>query len=197
MSPSSPFPCIPRRRASPHRRNSELRNRSMLILQGAPALSPFRITKLLGSLRAREPAVTGLTSRFVHFVDTERDLERSELSVLERLLTYGPRPDPAAVAGDAGELAIVVPRAGTLSSWSSKATDIAAVCGLTAVRRVERGIAYRVQCSRAMTREQLAALASVLFDRMTEMVLFDEASAAQLFEHTKPKQLMRVSLAAG
>src|ERR1044071_8741875 len=93
MSRSSPFPCIPRRRAaSPRRRNSEFRNRSMLILPGAPALSAFRITKLLGSWRAREPAVSGLTSRFVHFVDTERDLEASEFAVLERLLTYGPRP---------------------------------------------------------------------------------------------------------
>ncbi len=72
----------------------------MLSLQGSPARSPFRIAKLLGQLRAREPAVTGLTSRFVHFVDVERALEPPESAVLQQLLTYGPRPDAA--QSDAG-----------------------------------------------------------------------------------------------
>jgi phosphoribosylformylglycinamidine synthase len=170
----------------------------MLSLQGAPALSPFRIAKLLAALRAREPTVTGLTSRFVHFVDTERALERDEAEVLERLLTYGPRPEAGTSAdANAGALIIVVPRAGTISSWSSKATDIAQVCGLDVVRRIERGIAYRVQCSQPLSRAQLQALATVLFDRMTEMVLFDESSAAQLFGHSEPRKLSRVSIAAG
>ena len=169
----------------------------MSSLQGAPALSPFRITKLLAALRAREPAITGLTSRFVHFIDTVRALTPPESAVLERLLTYGPRPGSDAAPSDAGELVIVVPRAGTISSWSSKATDIAQVCGLDAVLRIERGIAYRIQCSQPLKRESLQALASVLFDRMTEMVLFDEASAAQLFGHAQPKKLARVSLAQG
>src|SRR5688572_23297202 len=114
----------------------------MFTLPGAPALSPFRIAKLLESLRAREPGITGLTSRFVHFVDTSGDLEAQESALLARLLTYGPRIDES-VSGDSGELVVVVPRAGTISSWSSKATDIAQVCGLDAVNRVERGIAYR------------------------------------------------------
>ena len=111
----------------------------MLSLQGAPALSPFRIAKLLALLRAREPAVTGLTSRFVHFVDSECVLDASQSRVLQQLLTYGPRPVAGVAPSDAGELVIVVPRAGTISSWSSKASDIAQVCGLGAVRRIERG----------------------------------------------------------
>ena len=169
----------------------------MFSLQGASALSPFRIAKLLALLRARTPAVTGLTSRFVHVIDAARALEPSESAVLQQLLTYGPRSEAGAAPDDAGELVIVVPRAGTISSWSSKATDIAQVCGLSAVRRIERGIAYRLQCSQPLTREQVAALASVLFDRMTEMVLFDEASAAQLFGHAQPRKLSRVSIAEG
>ncbi|MEJ1961223.1 MAG: phosphoribosylformylglycinamidine synthase [Gammaproteobacteria bacterium] len=176
----------------------------MLMLPGAPALSPFRITKLLGLLRAREPSITGLTSRFVHFTDTERALEPSESGILARLLTYGPRPggvpegtSEGAAGSGAGELLIVVPRAGTISSWSSKATDIAQVCGLAAVLRIERGIAYRVEATQPLGRERLAALASVLFDRMTEMVLFDEASAVKLFDHHEPKKLSRVCIAAG
>ena len=170
----------------------------MLTLLGAPALSPFRIAKLIASLRAGEPTVTGLTSRFVHFIDVERPLDASESGILGRLLTYGPKQedgiaDPAA----AGVEVIVVPRAGTISSWSSKATDIAQVCGLGAVRRIERGISYRIQSSQPLSRARLEALAAPLFDRMTEMVLFDASAAAQLFEHAKPKQLSRVSIAEG
>ena len=167
----------------------------MLQIPGAPALSAFRITKLLSRLQALESSVTALESRFDHFVDLERPLETAEREVLERLLTYGPRIEASAEQG--GESLLIVPREGTISPWSSKATDIARVCGLDAVLRIERGIRYRVHSSRPLGAERLAALAVVLFDRMTEMVLFDSAAAARLFDHTQPKPLSRVSLASG
>ena len=37
---------------------------------------------------------------------------------------------------------LVIPRRGTISPWSSKATDIAHICGLASIKRIERGIAY-------------------------------------------------------
>src|SRR4029453_1248023 len=119
----------------------------MLQLQGAAALSSFRIAKLLGLLQAREPSITGLHTRFVHFVDLERPLADAESTILEGLLTYGPRMDEGEVQSEAqaGETLIVVPRAGTISPWSSKATDIAQVCGLTAIRRIEAGTADGIQ----------------------------------------------------
>ncbi len=166
----------------------------MLQFQGAPALSPFRIAKLIELLREQEPAVAGLDSRFVHFVDTERALTLDETGILESLLTYGPR---MAGGTDEGELIIVVPREGTISPWSSKATDIARVCGLAAIRRIERGIAYRIKASRPLGRERLTALIPALFDRMTDMVLFDTAEAARLFGHAEPRPLARVAIASG
>jgi len=185
----------------------------MLQLPGAPALSAFRIAKLLGRLDALAPGVTGLESRFVHFVDVQRALAAAELAILERLLTYGPRaeamPDPAAAArtsAAAGETGlrgssvhelIVVPRPGTISPWSSKATDIAHVCGLEAVRRIERGMVYRLRHAKALDRERVLELAAVLFDRMTETVLFDPAQAEALFGHTSPRPMGSVPLAQG
>src|ERR1017187_9518143 len=145
----------------------------MFDLPGPAALSTFRIVKLLDRLRTLEPAVTSLSAGFVHFIDAARTLSVEEQGVLEALLTYGAQADstsaPLVTAALRNELLLVVPRNGTISPWSSKATDIAHVCGLEAVRRIERGIAYRVQASRTLDREQLAP---VLFDRMTEMVLF-------------------------
>ena len=45
---------------------------------------------------------------------------------------------------------LIVPRAGTISPWSSKATDIAQVCGLRTVRRLERGIEYGLAAARPL-----------------------------------------------
>src|SRR5437879_5310434 len=106
----------------------------MLQIPGPPALSAFRIAKLLDRLGALEPAVTGLAARFIHFAELAQPLSAPEREILAQLLTYGPRPQVPADAV-AGECVLVVPRTGTISPWSSKATDIARVCGLEGVRR--------------------------------------------------------------
>ena len=169
----------------------------MLQISGAPALSSFRIAKLLTRLQKLEPQVRTLESRFVHFVDLDRPLQPDEREVLERLLTYGPRIEAPAASGGSEQVLLVVPREGTISPWSSKATDIARVCGLDAVQRIERGILYTVKAGSPLGRERLAKLAPELLDRMTEMALFDTADAVRLFGHTPPKPLTRVSLDQG
>src|SRR5689334_2488387 len=98
----------------------------MLQLAGPAALSPFRIAKLLERLQAREPQIIAVAARFVHFIDLGQPLSAREQAILAQLLTYGPRLPLASDA--AGEQLFVVPRAGTISPWSSKATDIARVC---------------------------------------------------------------------
>ena len=109
----------------------------MLHLPGCPALSEFRLNKLLAQCREQAPVVTGLRADYLHLVELVEPLDDDESRRLEQLLAYGPaRPDVAA----SGDRLIVVPRPGTISPWSSKATDIVHNCGLDNVRRVERGI---------------------------------------------------------
>jgi phosphoribosylformylglycinamidine synthase len=169
----------------------------VLEIPGPPALSAFRIAKLLQRVQALQAAVVGLSARFVHFAELARPLAADEQAILARLLTYGPAAASAADEDAEGERLLIVPRAGTISPWSSKASDIVQVCGLASVRRVERGIAYRVRAPRGLNRGQLLKLAPALFDRMTEMPLLDSGDAASLFEHAPPRELARVSLAAG
>jgi phosphoribosylformylglycinamidine synthase len=167
----------------------------MLLIPGAAALSGFRIVKLVAQLKAHVPEVTGLTAWFVHFVDLERPLNEPERTILDRLLTYGPREQ-----GGQGARAVsllVVPREGTVSAWSSKATEIAQVCGLSAVRRIERGIAYDVRAGRPVSSQELRAVSPLLFDRMTERVLLDVGEAGSLFASGEPRPLQRISLEAG
>src|SRR5262245_27720905 len=119
----------------------------MLCLPGAPALSDFRLAKLLATIKAKHPTVTQLTARFVHFVALKQALRSQARTVLDALLTYGPRA--AAQSDAAGQLILVIPRPGTISPWSSKATDIAHVCELEDVERIERGIAFQVHAAKA------------------------------------------------
>src|SRR5688572_4574344 len=99
----------------------------MLTLSGAPALSDFRTARLLAALRSRVPAVESVSTRFTHFVQAERELTAEERRVLDALLTYG-SATPSAASTVTDQLIVVIPRPGTISPWSSKATDIAQVC---------------------------------------------------------------------
>ena len=168
----------------------------MLQIPGPPALSAFRLAKLLDRLTALDSAVLGLDARFMHFAELAQPLGAEEQRVLAQLLAYGPRL-PAPQDAEAGECLLVVPRPGTISPWSSKATDIVQVCGLAAVRRIERGIQYCLRAARPLGSERLLHLAPALHDRMTEAALLDAGQAVRLFEQRHARPLARVSLAAG
>ena len=164
----------------------------MLILRGAPALSAFRHGKLLAQLTAKVPAVSGLYAEFAHFAEVSGTLGADEEHVLSRLLKYGPS---VPVQEPAGRLFLVIPRFGTISPWSSKASDIARNCGLDKIQRLERGIAYYVagDFSDAETQQ----IGAALHDRMTQLVLERFEEAANLFSHAQPKPLTAIDVLGG
>ncbi len=169
----------------------------MLTLPGAPALSDFRTARLLASIRSRHPGVEALRSHFVHFVETRRELTADERRVLDALLTYGPKLSEQAIDPHAkAARIIIVPRPGTISPWSSKATDIAHVCGLDAIERIERGIAYDLHGQSELSSGALREIAPALYDRMTESALFAMEEAEQLFAHDPPRPLRTIPLLA-
>ena len=158
-------------------------------LPGGTALSGFRLEKLNGLLAAHAPGLRVASTQHWHFVETESAPSDKDRAVLERLLRYGPEP-PLASRED--RLVLVVPRLGTLSPWSSKATDIARQCGLGFVRRIERGTAFHLRGA-----GDAAPALAWLHDRMTETVLgsLDEANA--LFRHVAPRPLAEIDVRAG
>ena len=167
----------------------------MLILAGATALSPFRIDKTLAELRHTLPTVAGLSSRFMHFIDTDGDLSKEQQQVLAKLLEYGPSSEANTVDTSSATLCLVVPRPGTISPWSSKATDIAHNAGLTQIRRIERGIAFYLDGEGVA--DHIDALAASLHDRMVEAVLPSLDSAQCLFEQHAPEHQTYVDILAG
>jgi phosphoribosylformylglycinamidine synthase len=162
---------------------------STLRFRGARALSEFRLAKLLPELTKAHPAVRGLAAEFWHFVEADAEPDAAGKALLARLLRYGAMP-PEEHAGGAAFL--VVPRLGTISPWSSKATDIARNCGLAGIRRIERGILFSIAAKKEeIDRERIGAL---LHDRMTESVLGSLDEADRLFSHVAPRPLGRVPL---
>ncbi|MAC32465.1 MAG: phosphoribosylformylglycinamidine synthase [Haliea sp.] len=174
----------------------------MLILRGAPALSPFRADKLAEKLSAIHPDIRLLDSQFVHFAELSAALADDDDLRLSQLLgdaspAAGAPSAPSAAAIAASTLSLVVPRPGTISPWASKATDIAHNCGLGAVRRLERGTAFWLKLPEgldAASRQQVKAL---LHDRMTESVLDSLEAASCLFEHAEPAPMGSVDVLAG
>ncbi|WP_337020822.1 phosphoribosylformylglycinamidine synthase [Pantoea anthophila] len=162
----------------------------MEILRGSPALSAFRVNKLLTRFQDAHLPVSDIYAEYIHFADVSTPLSADEQSRLQRLLKYGPS---LAEHAPQGRLLLVTPRPGTISPWSSKATDIAHNCGLPQVRRLERGLAFYVQAPQ-LTETQWQALSTLLHDRMMETVFSDLAQAEQLFAHHTPQPVKSVDL---
>ena len=205
-------------------------------LPGSAALPKFRLGKTLALLHRDLPAVTGVAAWAAYFVDAAAPLREEELAVLSRLLgasvsievsdrAFGAHADPPAsspgarpgsTASRAGSVplpdrtgtawALVIPRAGTISPWSSKAADILRNCGLGRVRRVERGTVWILSGTNGITEPALGAL----YDRMTERLSLlpgpeepgsrlaaaprDLPVPADLFRETPAGPLVRIAL---
>ena len=150
----------------------------MIILRGSPALSDSRLQKLLADFQAQNLPVTQVSADFIHVVDESECLAEKEQEVLSKLLEYGPKRESREVSG---AMFVVSPRPGTISPWSSKATDIAHICGLSKIRRIERAIAYHVHFDSAVTPEFESFVCSKIHDRMTQKVFRSEEELEVLF----------------
>jgi phosphoribosylformylglycinamidine synthase len=176
----------------------------MLILPGSNALSAFRSQRLLTQLQEVAPAIAAVQARFYHFIDTAVALTPDDSRRLDAMLTYGEPAAPAATHGATEEF-FVIPRFGTISPWASKATDIAHNCGMAHIHRIERGIAFSVHLKagilgsaigapKKLSDAEVAAVADLLHDRMTESVLRNADQAANLFRELDAKPLESVDV---
>ncbi|MBF7979059.1 phosphoribosylformylglycinamidine synthase [Rahnella laticis] len=162
----------------------------MEILRGSPALSAFRINKLLSRCQEARLPVNDIYAEYVHFADVSAPLNSDEQTKLQRLLKYGPS---LAEHAPTGRLLLVTPRPGTISPWSSKATDIAHNCGLSQVLRLERGLAFYVQAPE-LTEAQWSQLGALLHDRMMETVFGKLEDASALFAQQQPAPVQHVDI---
>ena len=152
-----------------------------LMLQGCSAYSQFRLEALSEKIRlcVREGAgEVCVEANFVYLLETSEEAPGEEVLARTRSLlgaTDGP--------GRAGGF-YVTPRKGTISPWSSKATDIFHNCGLAGISRVERGVQFHVSAGgKELSADALRPVLNALHDRMTEGVYL---SLDDFFEHRPP-----------
>ena len=144
-------------------------------LRGAPALSPFRIEKLMQKAQKLGLPQNQLSSEYWYFVASHQPLDNPTIEKLEALLAAKRVESPAVEQS----LFLITPRIGTISPWASKATDIAQNCGIAGVERIERGTA--IYLSGSLNAAERTKWANLLHDRMTESVLSDFQAAEKLF----------------
>ena len=166
----------------------------MKTLRGAPALSDFRVSKLLNQCSELQLPVTDIYAEFTHFAHITEELNAEESQVLQQLLKYGPTIEEHEPVG---QFLLVTPRPGTISPWSSKSTDIAHNCGLAKVSRLERGIAYYISLSTELSAQQQTQLNHLISDRMMEAVFSEMAHATSLFATAEPGELTAIDIENG
>ena len=165
----------------------------MLVLPGHAALSLPRFTALQDRLASIHPSIVLRQAVYFYAVDASpvTDVER-----LTRLLTPGTAAvEPDAIA--AAPARLVVPRLGTISPWSSKATDIAHNCGFAGINRLERGVRYVIEGIDAVDATTRQRIYACLHDRMVESVLEHEDQLSALFEQAQAESFTTVPVLTG
>ncbi|KAK4047970.1 phosphoribosylformylglycinamidine synthase [Microbotryomycetes sp. JL221] len=188
----------------------------MLALQGASVLHPNQRDALLTRVQAVTPSISSLDAIYIHYVAatsdqaqaTFKDESSRERKVLNALLQYGDdyaldetrQAVSDAMSGQSNSsnnVIFVAPRAGTISPWSSKATDIARMCTLAdSVSRIERGVAFVVRGTQSLTAASLdEKVAALLHDRMTQLLMDALPEERSMFERGQPAPLKTIDLA--
>ncbi|PBK91315.1 phosphoribosylformylglycinamidin [Armillaria gallica] len=174
----------------------------MLVLFGSSSISVQKRDILLRAIQAIVPTIASVDAVWLHIVKCRTDSAESELSDLQsasrknldHLLTYGDNVQLAGTDFTSHNVVYVLPRMGSISPWSSKATDISIICDLgERVERLERGVAYAFG-GKVLSNDEVEAISHLLHDRMTQAVYQQLPSEDAIFSHNKPKLLRTVDL---
>ncbi|EMD33814.1 hypothetical protein CERSUDRAFT_142149 [Gelatoporia subvermispora B] len=179
----------------------------MLVLTGTSFLSVSKRDTLLRNIQERCPKIASVDAVYLHLVACSSAAAKDELSklqspyrqILDRLLAYGDDislPSTAEALRASHNVAFVLPRPGSISPWSSKATDISAICNLfNYVERIERGVVFTFTTTEGnVTTEDLSTFSHLIHDRMTQTVQLSLPDATALFAHKVPSPLRTVDL---
>ncbi len=163
----------------------------MMTIAGQPFLTDFQTQQLITQFDQKtDLKVAQISTQQVYVLS--RELEAAENNKAIDLLGVkeGTRFDSA----DNNQIQVIVsPRFGTISPWASKATDIFNNCELK-IHRVERVIVYTLTLE-GNTEEKLPTVAErLLYDCMTQSLVYDLAKVSQLFDDEPPAALNHIDV---
>ncbi|KAG8907930.1 hypothetical protein FRB99_001438 [Tulasnella sp. 403] len=185
----------------------------MLTLTGNSPFSVAKREQLLQNVVKVVPQITRIDALYLHLIlptsektgSVLKDSNSDERRTLDTLLSYGddwafPETCPSLNNGTSVNTLYVIPRPGSISPWSSKATDIAVMCNLgSAVSRIERGLVFTIDTSDAkpLSEDSLALIAPYIHDRMTQAVLTNPPKESDIFWHSEPAPLRQIDILTG
>ena len=162
----------------------------MIVKEGPASHSPFKLESLLRRLQSIDQNIDDLGARFIHLIDSKNDPDEEQDRILDSILEYGP---DWPFGTDEGFKVFTLPRFGTTSPWSSKATDIAKVCGLTSIEKIERGVVFTLALKDKDSAPSKEAI-EMLYDRMTEVIITDLKQAKEIFSSLEPQPFSDVDI---
>jgi len=162
----------------------------MIVKEGPASHSPFKLESLLRRLQSIDQNIDDLGARFIHLIDSKNDPDEEQDRILDSILEYGP---DWPFGTDEGYKVFTLPRFGTTSPWSSKATDIAKVCGLTSIEKIERGVVFTLALKDKDSAPSKEVI-EMLYDRMTEVVITDLKQAKEIFSSLEPQPFSDVDI---
>ena len=155
---------------------------------GIQALRKFKVNTLNEKIKPLIPNLKLIGTEYIHFIDSDRDLSTSNKKTLYKLLNYAPEVD----LKNSQHSVTISPRIGTISPWSSKASDICKLCGLSVISRVERGINYHFD--RKINAQELIIILELVMDKMTESHLRGINDSDLLFSEFKPNEFNSIDI---
>ena len=155
---------------------------------GIQALRKFKVNTLNEKIKTLIPDINLIGTEYIHFIDSDKDLSPSNKKTLYKLLNYAPEID----LENSKFRVTISPRIGTISPWSSKASDICKLCGLSIVSRLERGINYHFD--RLINDQELVTILELVMDKMTESHLEDINDSDLLFNEFKPNEFNSIDI---
>jgi len=156
------------------------------IHQGISALGAFKTQSLQLKITQAQVGLKLLGAEFIHFADLNDNLDENKTKQLTQLLSYS---EPLNINNAISSI-VVIPRLGTISPWSSKATDIMHLCDMTQIKRIERAVVYHFD---SKIKNQSAVLACVM-DKMTESELSSMDEAHTIFDNFEPRPFSNVDI---
>ncbi|KAI0744289.1 phosphoribosylformylglycinamidin [Daedaleopsis nitida] len=183
----------------------------MLVLFGSSAVSQSKREVVLKNIQHSIPQIASVDAVYLHLVSARSSEAEEALSkpesphrlTLERLLEYGDHiqlPSTERSLKKRENVVYVLPRPGSVSPWSSKATDIAIICKLGEhVERLERGLAFifTVNDGSTLTPEVVATISPLIHDRMTQVVQLSLPDQNAIFTHKGASPLRTIDLLSG
>ncbi len=159
---------------------------------GSRIYSEFRKTAILNIAQKSFSKINTVNSAYLHVVESKKKLSNAELKILKQILTYSEGLTEEISPKD---IIFITPRIGTISPWSSRATDIIKRCGIN-ILRIERvkTISFTTNDRSNLSKNEKESLGKLLFDRMTESIFLKQSDIKELFVHHKPKPLSYINI---